>query len=42
MRIFIISVLLLIINLGRAQSTFESTGVTSDWNTATTWNETIL
>ncbi len=41
MRIFIISVLLLVINLGRAQSTFESTGVTSDWNTATTWNETI-
>ena len=41
MRIFIISILLLVINLGRAQSTFESTGVTSDWNTATTWNETI-
>ena len=41
MRIFIISVLLLVINLGRAQSTFESTGVTSDWNTTTTWNETI-
>ncbi len=33
--------MLLVINLGRAQSTFESTGVTSDWNTATTWNETI-
>ena len=31
----------MVINLGRAQSTFESTGVTSDWNTATTWNETI-